>query len=317
MGRSDIQLPSVGGGEFNPSGQASLRLPQDSVQSPRGLAIPDHPTLRAVGCALLCAGPAAAAAGWRPGEGDAQIVQRVGLVEPVRVHLNARDAVAAWRAVCAVSPLTLDAFTVLLDRFRAAGAEVLLVRSAEILDAKGSHRWGQERHVLEQQIGRELMRLGRMSLAAADQPLFTVTPVDGGGTRFVVALDPAVKALWDAAPVLQLNRRLLQFDHRLNRGADVLAKKMGLYFSLTGAGSGPMVRTVRSVLKGVGGLEELSHGRGGRVADRFEEALLRLHEHSLFTVTYRCARTRSLLDMRVKGWVKRWADAELVVMRCG
>src|SRR5579864_5336693 len=67
-----------------------------------GAAAPDHPALRALVGALMCAGPGASAAGWREAEGCAQITQRVGL-EPVRVRLLAETGTAAWREVCAVS----------------------------------------------------------------------------------------------------------------------------------------------------------------------------------------------------------------------
>jgi hypothetical protein len=110
--------------------------------------------------------------------------------------------------------------------------------------------------------------------------------------------------------------RLLQFDHRLNRGADVLAKKIGLYFSLAGAGSRPVVRSVGAVLKAVGAFAELRQGRSGRLADRFEEAVLRLGERGVFAVGYKTAWPRSLLDERVKGWVRRWLEAELTAKTC-
>lgn len=277
---------------------------------------PDHPSLRAIIGALMCAGPGAEAAGWRPGEGCAELIVRVGLT-PIRVRLHAWNAEMAGREVAAVTPLVLDILAVLVDRLQRAGSEVVLLRCAEVLEAKGCRRSGGERHELEQQIGREILRLGALTLGVDEQPLLSVTPVGRDGAGFVIALDPAVKALWDAAPQRRLSWRLLDFDHRANRGADVLAMKMGFYFSMASTGARPVVRSVRAVLKGVGALGEAScGGRGGRLADRFEEAVLRLHEHGLVNVTYRGAGEPSVLDDRVKGWVTRWLETTVVAQIC-
>jgi hypothetical protein len=277
------------------------------------LLAPDHPTLRALSCALMCAGAGAAAAGWRQQEGGAQLTLRIGL-ESVRVRYCDADPATAWRDVVAISPLVLDLLAILVDRFVAEDVEVRLVRCGEMLAAKGRRRWGEERQALEAQMGRELMRLGRFSIGDDAEPLFAVTPVGDGRTSFVVALRPGLKAAWAAAPIRRLGRALAEFDHRANRGADVLAKKLGLYFSLAGAGSRPLVRTVGAVLKATGMMQELASGaRGGRLADRFEEAILRLQERSLFLVSYRGGRELDACDERVKGWVKRWLETELVV----
>jgi hypothetical protein len=272
---------------------------------------PDHPALRALVGALMGAGPGASETGWRQGDGCAQVIQRVGL-EPVRVSLRAGSGEAAWREVCAITPLALDVLTVLIDRFEVDGGGVRLVRCADILAAKGCRRRGEERHALEEQIGRELTRLGQISVGPAEQPIFSVTPVGDQPTSFVVSLDPLVRELWAAAPVRRLSRRLLAFDHRSNRGADVLAKKLGIYLSLAIANGRPVVRSVRALLKAVGALHEVSGGaRGGRIADRFEEALLRLEENGLFAAAYRGGSEPD--PSRIKGWVKRWLDAELVI----
>jgi hypothetical protein len=280
--------------------------------SPFAALLPDHPYVRALTTALMCAGAAADHAGWRPGECCVQIDARIGL-EPVRVRLHAPDADAASREIRAVSPLALDVLVIVLDRFRTVGAEVLMVRCDDILEAKGWRRWGEERRLLEQQVGREIMRLGRLSVGLSEEPLFQVTPLDDG-RRFVIALDPEMKALWARATACVVSRRILQFDHRNNRGADVLAKKIGLYFSLAGAGSRPVARSVGASLKAVGALAELSQpGRGGRLADRFEEAVLRLQERGVFEFAYARAWERSLGEARMKGWLKGWLAAELRV----
>jgi|GEM_PF-3160085 len=280
-----------------------------------GAAVPDHPTLRALLGALMSAGPAATSGGWRLADGCVQITQRVGF-DPIRVRLQAADSVAAWREVLTISALALDVLAVVIDGFAGDGGEVRLVRCADILDAKGRRRLGEERQAQEAQVARELMHLGAFVLGSEEQPVFSVVPVGGDRpTSFVVSLDPQVRAAWADAPLRRVNWRLLQFDHRTNRGADVLAKKLGIYFSLAGSRTRPAVRSVRSVLKAVGAAGELAGGaRGGRLADRFEEALLRLDERGLFAAGYRGGRVPGMEDGRMKGWVKRWLDTDLVIV---
>lgn len=275
------------------------------------LVAPDHPGLRALFSALMSGGSGVVA--WRPVGDCAEIMLRVGL-EPVRVRFHAADAVTALREVSQISPLALDVLAVLADRLRTEDVEVRLVRCAEILSAKGRRRWGEERHALQAQVARELMRLGQFSVGPDHEPMFAVTPVGEGRTGFVVALRDGVREAWQKAPLRRVSPTLLEFDHRSNRGADVLAKKLGLYFSLAGAGSRPLVRSVATVLKAIGLFQEVVGGaRGGRLADRFEEAILRLQERGLFLVAYRGGREPPCDEVRIKGWVKRWLDAELVV----
>ena len=160
------------------------------------------------------------------------------------------------------------------------------------------------------------MRLGRVVIGHAEQPVFTVTPLGEWPTSFVVSLDPVLAQTWSAAPTRRLDPRVLTFDHRLNRGADVLAKKLGLYLSLAGADSRSLVRSVRALLRAIGAMNEVASGaRSGRLADRFEEAILRLEENGLFALAYR--RGGAALQTRMKGWVKTWLDAELVIEPCG
>jgi hypothetical protein len=276
-----------------------------------GLAAPDHPSVRALLRALMAAGPGALARGWRLGDRHAYTVERAGL-EAVRVGLRAESAELAWREVTTVTPLAFDVLAVVLDRLSDGGREARLLRAAEILEAKGCRRWGVERCALEEQIGGELVRLGRFFLGTSHQPLFDVRPVGERRTSFLVTLDPELDEAWRAAPVRPLGGQIVQFDHRLNRGPDVLAKKLGLYFSLAGADGRPFIRSVRTILKGVGAtpVPVCEARRRGRIADRFEEAVLRLQECGLFTIKYRGG---DRLQDRVKGWVERWLDMELVV----
>lgn len=309
MDRTDLDL----GDTFGMPVAASLAAPSAAdlpAKSLDGALFPDHPALRAVMGALMCAGPGAEAAGWRCGKGCAELVVYMGL-EPVRVRLLAGSAELAMREVVEITPLALSVLIVLVDRLQHLGREAVMIGSADILEAKSCHRWGEERHALERQIGLEFLRIGAITLDGDERPLFSVTPIGEDASQFVVAVDPAAKALWDAAPRRWLSWRLLDFDHRHNRGADVLAMKLGCYFSMAGVDMRPVMRNIRGVLKAVGLLGDASC-HGGRLADRFEEAVLRLHERGLCTVAYRGAGKSSPLDERTKGWVTRWLEAVVV-----
>jgi hypothetical protein len=268
---------------------------------------------RAIVAALMCAGPGAASVGWRAEDGCAERVARIGL-EQVRVRLHCWNAELAWREVTGITPLALSTLVVLVDRLQRTDRKGVVLSPGEVLAARGCRRWGGERQALERQIGHELLRLGVMTLNDSRQPLFSVAPIGDEGDRFFVALDPAVRALWAASPQRRLDWRLLNFDHRHNRGVEILALKMGLYFGLAGAGLRPVTRSVRAVLKGVGALDDGGcGGRGGRLADHFEEAALRLQERDLLALTYRGAGESSVLDERTKGWVSRWLDSVVIV----
>lgn len=313
MGRSGRNLAGAMARAALPIAEPDLRADVRPDEAAAAIVVADHPAFRALAGALMCAGPRAAAAGWRGGERCAEIVQRIGL-DPVRVRLHAETTEAAWREVVAVSPLCLDVLAVAADR--SAAGEVRLVRCDEVLAARGRRRWGEERHALEDQIARELVRLGRITVGPGDQALFSVMPVGSPPRSFVLGLDPAVRELWAQAAPRTIHRRLLQFDHRSNRGADVLAKKLGFHFSLITSGERPTVRQVRCVLKAIGAAPELARGaRTGRLADRFEEAVLRLNENGLFAAAYRGGRNPAAASLRVKGWIKGWLDAELVIER--
>jgi hypothetical protein len=271
--------------------------------------------LRALFGALMCAGTAAPGAGWRLFDDRVRINQRIGL-ELVRVGLAAATPADAWREVCAISPLALDVLAVLIGAFEDHDSDVRLLRCADVLEAKRCRRQGEERLALEEQVGREIMRLDRFTFGHGEEPLFSVAPVGQHPTSFVVSREGPLALQPAAAPRLRIDRRIVEFDHRANRGADVLAKKLGLYFSLGGCGPGtaPLVRNVRAVLRSVGLAEELrAGGRCGRLADRFEEALLRLQDVGLFAVTYRGGAGELIGGARVKGWLARWLDAEVVV----
>jgi hypothetical protein len=275
------------------------------------LSAVEHPILKALIGALLCAGPGAVDAGWRAVPGGAEIVQWQGL-QRFRVRLLATPEEDALADLASTSPLVLDVLMVVVDRLMADWRSSRLVRCAEILEAKGRRRYGEEREVSTAQIRRELLRLGRLVVNDGERPVFSVSVSNDSRASFVVMLDPAVKAAWTAARPRLIDRRLLAFDHRVNRSADVLAKKLGLYVAMSGDGSAPLTRPVAGLLAAMGLAHELAGGRAGRVADRLEEALLRLQERGIVRASYRGGRELFGEDARLKGWVKRWLQAELV-----
>jgi hypothetical protein len=160
--------------------------------------------------------------------------------------------------------------------------------------------------------------LRRISSGRYGELLFKLSPNDAGGCDFVYEPGAWLNTLLQSAPPQLLDARVLRFDHRANRGADVLAKKLAVHLTCSTAGRGSAVRTVRSLLQSAGVPKEAlasRRGRGGRLADRFDEAVLRLQEHGLFQLRYRRRPSAGPADDRVKGWVRRWLDTAVVIRR--
>lgn len=271
------------------------------------LSLPQHPAVRAIFGAMMAAGPAAVTRGWRLESQCAVSMQRPG-TQPILLRLEAGSARDAEEALLTISPLIIDVLSLLLAVGPDGAPRARLIRPADILQAKGGgRRCGQERRALEQHIAELLQILRRLSLGAGPL-LFDLTPIEGGA--FVFQPGAALRQLAYGAPLVRVDPKLLQLDHRTNRGPDLLAKKLGVHFAL--GGESIAIRNVRSLLRAVGEASpELATriGRSGRLAERFDEALLRLEERSLFHVRYR----GKPIDQRVKGWVNRWLAADLVI----
>jgi hypothetical protein len=120
--------------------------------------------------------------------------------------------------------------------------------------------------------------------------------------------------------VSPLAQAVLQLDHRDNRGADALAKKIAVLLTLNwgAARKGREVRLdVRTLLRRVGelrrpGAAPIAHA--GRLADRLEEALLRLSETLILP-------NKLLIDEAIglraenRRWFEAWLAAEIVFAR--
>ena len=113
---------------------------------------------------------------------------------------------------------------------------------------------------------------------------------------------------------------LMRFDHRRNRGADVLAKKIGMNTLVLWGGARSLQyleRRIDHLLQDIGELP-MADGRGphwaGRMRDRFDEAMLRLREAGTFaTVEWPPAFTPGNSD-RAKGWVARWLSSKVTIV---
>lgn len=283
--------------------------------SPDALQLPDLPLVRATFAALMAAGPGALERGWRLGPQGASYTKRVG-AEQVSLRLEATSADDAARVLAGLSPLALDALAMLMAMGPpGAPAQTRIVRVSDVVQAKGCRRWGDERRSLVQRLSETFQALRRLS-AGSGGLLFDLTPIDAEQEAFVY--QPGAWLRGGAPARRDLDARLLQLDHRRNRGADVLAKKLGIHFSLLVPGEAPVVRQVAAVLRAIGAADpDLAsrRGRGGRLAERFDEALLRLHEQDLFAVRYRGGDGAVWGEDRGKGRVKRWAAADLVIRR--
>jgi hypothetical protein len=113
---------------------------------------------------------------------------------------------------------------------------------------------------------------------------------------------------------------VVALDHRDSRGADLLAKKIALLIALNwGAArsSAQMRMEVRVLLRRIGELRrpgaDTPH-HAGRLADRLEEALLRLSEKRLL----RCklhADGAAALRAAGRRWFEDWLSSEVVFER--
>jgi hypothetical protein len=123
-------------------------------------------------------------------------------------------------------------------------------------------------------------------------------------------------AMW----IAPLPQAILQLDHRENRSADGLAKKIALILTLSFAAARDtqtLRMPMRALLRRTGLLPRLNANHpahSGRIADRVEEALLRLSERRLLRSSIRCEGASSLRASH-RRWFDEWLDAEVVFER--
>lgn len=270
-------------------------IAENSAPRPKSSgAFRDRAAFGAAAAALMAGGPHARALqrGWRQ-TGDGRLIfehrRPSGRIE-VSTEASGPEA---WAEVERFSALTLDALLA-VDLAGRIDAEA-------VLQAKAYARCGDERRAFRAQAEAELERLRGLRLRLA--PTAEARPLEDFLRRGPVAVRPP------CAPTGPL-----RFDHRANRGADVLAKKLAVWMSLQDEADARKPRPVRAVLAAIGELPVNIGERGarsGRLADRFDEALMRLEEAGLSRLRYRgesaCAGDRA------RGWITRWLRQSVVV----
>lgn len=226
--------------------------------------------------------------------------------------------------------------------------EPVPITAEAILRYKGIQRYGMERRILELRIAEAMDQLQalrfdveqlRANDPAANKPikggaswrgdrLFDIVKVtkwqeDLFGERKQIGVGWTVRAgqwayYWFNAQgrvwLARMSKALLELDHRENRPAAVLAKKIGWYLSTVASRSRTFYIQIRKLLEDIGELpvpEARDKHWAGRTRDRFDEAMLTLREAGVLqTVEWPDGYGPEDTD-RSKGWVQRWLDAHV------
>lgn len=220
-----------------------------------------------------------------------------------------------------------------------------------ILRYKGIQRYGRERRLLQERIYEEMERLRTLYFDVERLPvwdpesgkwkqegaswqgdrLFDIVKVERYqpslfGDREVIEVEWSVRAghwayWWLNAQgrvwIARMARVLLELDHRDNRGAAVMAKKIGQRVTLLGAvqkRDGPLEMHIRTLLEDVGELlepEARDKDWARRTRERFDEAMLKLQEAGVFaSVEWPDGYGPGDPD-RARGWVEKWLSARV------
>ena len=229
--------------------------------------------------------------------------------------------------------------------------EPVIVTTDRILQYKGIQKWGSDRRVLQQRIAAEFKALRELTVEVRSIPLGK----DKKGKDILVSI-PQCK-LFDVAEVYEdqfcfnglvdripvgwairagmwanywfnsqgrmwlsaMSRVLLELDHRTVRGADVVAKKIGLLLLAVPGGTAhwnaPITRNVERLLADIGELPEPEH-RALHWANRTRERLdsgLSLLKQAGALVDYRYSEDCPDPGDRGKGWVERWLASSITL----
>jgi len=259
-----------------------------------------------------------------------------------------------------LSPLTADVMFMVLaqtcepglgNRAKFPLLDPVPVSANAMMKAKSFKSWGKERDRFRERIGAEIELLSHIRCDVIRFPgwdpaigRWNPTGVSASGERLFEAVlyDDSDSdglrqdriwltrlGLWSQwwlnfhakVWICPVPQALVGFDHRSNRAADVMAKKVGLNtVMLWGAfrSRRRMERRIYHLLEDIGELpahEQLGNHWSGRTRDRLEEAMLRLQEAGVLgRVDWEEGGGPGDTD-RSKGWVTRWLGAKVCMYR--
>jgi hypothetical protein len=280
-----------------------------------------------------------------------RIVVRVGLSDAAAAwdEVKSCSSLTLDVATAVLSGLASDPFR---QSTCAPRREPVTLGAALVLNAKGYRRYGVARSIFASAMASEMDRLERLRFDIIAYPGFdpqTRRWKRDGVTRSDVTLveladDDSSQPANDRAPcayarplrfgawaehwlnsagamwTAQVPASILRLDHRENRSPDTLAKRIALMLSLSFAAAreAQEIRlTTRLLLRRIGMLPRVDIARpahSGRMADRLEEALLRLSERNLIISTLR-GETALALRAANRRWFEDWLEAEIVFKR--
>jgi len=197
---------------------------------------------------------------------------------------------------------------VALDLLQRGGGQAPL-NARLVLARKAYRRWGHERQAFEARVAAEISLLQTFKLLTEDgpEPLLVLVPRNVARTDFIVRAAPPLTREIGKGDWVELPISVLRFDHRRNRGVDVLAKKLATVIALAGS-SGAFGVTDLLMRAGM-----FPHGRGGRryrMAERLPEALRRVQALGVFEID-----GLEALERRGAGHAE-WPNAQIRVRRC-
>lgn len=223
--------------------------------------------------------------------------------------------------------------------------EPVVITSDRILHYKGIQKWGSDRRVLQQRIAAEMKALQELTVDVRNIPfegrtvsiprckLFDVAEVYEDQYTFDGLVDRtpvgwSIRAgqwanywfnsngrMWLSG----MSRVLLELDHRTVRGADVVAKKIGLLLLAVPGGTAhwnePITRRVERLMVDIGELPDEEH-RGAhwanRTRERLDSALAMLKDLGAL-VDYTYSESYPNPGDRARGWVERWLSASITL----
>lgn len=229
--------------------------------------------------------------------------------------------------------------------------EPVALGASLVLNAKGYRRYGAERIAFAESIAREFERLERLRFEIIDYPAhdpqtrkWRSEGVNRTGVGLIGGASDSMSPANDAGDcpfarpmrfgawaenwlsntgvlwLTQIPQSVVRLDHRENRSVDVVAKAIALLVLLSfGAARdcAELRMTVRQLLRRIGLLPRLDCMRpahSGRIADRLEEALLRLCEQGML-VSRLYADAAHARRESSRPWFEDWLDAEIVFSR--